>query len=65
MLVLRVERAYFQCAKAVMRSRLWDPDRRVERSAFPPMSQVLRDHCGYPAVPFDDAQFRMELAQEL
>ena len=64
-LVLRVERAYFQCAKAVMRSRLWDPDRRVERSAFPPMSQVLRDHCGYPAVPFDDAQFRMELAQEL
>ena len=64
-LVLRVQRAYFQCAKAVMRSRLWDPDRRVERSVFPPMSQVLRDHCRYPAAPFDDVEMRAELAQEL
>src|SRR3954463_11408355 len=35
-LVLEVERAYFQCSKAVMRSGLWDPERRVERSTFPP-----------------------------
>ena len=64
-LVVSVRRAYFQCAKAVMRSGLWDPGRRVERSVFPPMSEVLRDHCRYPAPPFDDAEFRAALAREL
>jgi PPOX class probable FMN-dependent enzyme len=63
-LVLQVERAYFQCSKSVMRSGLWDPGRRVERSAFPPFSQVLRDHCRDATVP-DEAQLRAGLAEEL
>jgi PPOX class probable FMN-dependent enzyme len=64
-LVMQVERAYFQCAKAVMRSGLWDPARQVERSVFPPFSQVLRDHCRDATVPQDDAQLRASLAMEL
>jgi hypothetical protein len=63
-LVLRVQRAYFQCSKAVMRSALWDPERRVDRSAFPPFSQVLRDHCRDVSIP-DEAVLRAGLAQEL
>jgi uncharacterized protein len=63
-LVLQVERAYFQCSKSVMRSGLWDPDRRVERSTFPPFSQVLRDHCGDATIP-DEATLRADLALEL
>jgi PPOX class probable FMN-dependent enzyme len=63
-LVLRVERAYFQCSKSVMRSGLWDPDRRVERSAFAPFSQVLRDHCRDATIP-DEATLRADLALEL
>ena len=63
-LVLQVERAYFQCSKSVMRSGLWDPERRVERSVFPPFSQVLRDHCRDAAIP-DEAQLRAGLALEL
>ena len=63
-LVLQVERAYFQCSKSVMRSGLWDPERRVERSAFPPFSQVLRDHCNDDTVP-DEATLRADLALEL
>ncbi len=63
-LVLQVERAYFQCSKAVMRSGLWDPERRVERSEFPPFSQVLRDHCRDETIP-DEATLRAGLAQEL
>ena len=63
-LVMQVERAYFQCSKSVMRSGLWDPDRRVERSVFPPFSQVLRDHCRDTTVP-DEAQLRAGLALEL
>jgi uncharacterized protein len=63
-LVLRVERAYFQCSKAVMRSGLWDPDRRVERSVFPPFSEVLRDHCRDASVPEEDV-LRASLREEL
>jgi hypothetical protein len=63
-LVLQVERAYFQCSKSVMRSGLWNPERRVERSAFPPFSQVLRDHCKDATIP-DEATLRAELALEL
>jgi PPOX class probable FMN-dependent enzyme len=63
-LVLQVERAYFQCSKSVMRSGLWDPERRVERSAFPPFSQVLRDHCKDDTIP-DEATLRADLALEL
>ena len=62
--VLRVERAYFQCSKAVMRSGLWDPGRRVERSVFPPFSQVLRDHCRDASVP-EEAVLRAGLLEEL
>jgi uncharacterized protein len=63
-LVLRVERAYFQCSKAVMRSGLWDPGRRVERTAFPPFSQVLKDHCRTDDIPAEDV-LRAGLRQEL
>jgi PPOX class probable FMN-dependent enzyme len=63
-LVLHVEKAYFQCSKSVMRSELWNPDRRVERSVFPPFSQVLRDHCRDDTLP-DEQTLRAELRLEL
>jgi len=34
-IVVTVERAYFQCAKAIVRSKLWDPATRIERSKLP------------------------------
>ncbi len=63
-LVLHVESAYFQCSKAVMRSGLWDPERRVERSVFPPFSQVLKDHCRTEDIPDEDV-LRAGLRHEL
>jgi uncharacterized protein len=33
--------AYFHCGKALMRSRLWSSDTRVERAVFPSISQVI------------------------
>jgi PPOX class probable FMN-dependent enzyme len=63
-LVLQVERAYFQCSKAVMRSGLWDREQAVDRSVFPPFSQVLKDHCRDATIP-DEAHLRASLAQEL
>jgi uncharacterized protein len=39
-----VHKAYFHCAKALMRSHLWDPDHHVERGAFPTMGELMNDH---------------------
>ena len=63
-LLIEVRRAYFQCAKAVMSSRRWDPSRQVPRSVLPPFGEVLKDHCRLPA-PLDEAEMRAELATEL
>ena len=40
-LVVTVERIYFQCAKAVVRSRLWDPARHVDRASLPSVGTML------------------------
>jgi PPOX class probable FMN-dependent enzyme len=43
--VLRIDvrEAYFHCGKALMRSRLWSPETRVERASFPSISEVIHD----------------------
>jgi PPOX class probable FMN-dependent enzyme len=64
-LVLTVQRAYLQCAKAVMRSGLWDPSSRVPRDAWAPFGQVIKDHCRLATPLPDDATIRADLAQEL
>jgi uncharacterized protein len=43
---ITVRQAYLHCAKALMRSRLWDPDARIERTELPTMGQMLRDQIG-------------------
>ena len=34
-LVVAVDRVYFHCSKAIVRSKLWDPSRQIPRSALP------------------------------
>jgi uncharacterized protein len=63
--VLTVQRAYFQCGKAIMRSGLWDPSKQVDRSTMTPFGQVLKDHCALETPLPDDATIRAELATEL
>ena len=38
-----VQEAYLHCAKALMRSKLWDDDYRVERTELPSYAQMLKD----------------------
>jgi PPOX class probable FMN-dependent enzyme len=42
--VLKVtaEKVYFQCPKALVRSRLWDPDARIARSELPSTGEILQ-----------------------
>jgi uncharacterized protein len=64
-MVVTVQRAYLQCAKAVMRSGLWDPASRIDRDALPPFGTMVRDHCRLESPLPDDATIRAELALEL
>lgn len=40
-LVVTVERVYFQCSRAVVRAELWNPDAQVARSALPSAGRIL------------------------
>jgi PPOX class probable FMN-dependent enzyme len=39
--VIHVDSVYFQCARAVVRSDLWNPDKHVEASCIPTPGQIL------------------------
>jgi uncharacterized protein len=40
-IVVAVERVYFQCSKAIVRSKLWDPARHVARASLPTAGTIL------------------------
>ncbi len=40
---MNIEASYLHCAKALMRSDLWNSARHVERSVMPSMGEMLRD----------------------
>jgi PPOX class probable FMN-dependent enzyme len=52
-LVIRVsvEAAYLHCAKAFMRSRLWDVGAQVERSVLPTAGKMIGDQTGLHVAP--------------
>jgi PPOX class probable FMN-dependent enzyme len=41
--VMTVDEIYFQCARAVVRSDLWNPDKRVDPRTLPTPGQILAD----------------------
>jgi uncharacterized protein len=43
---IRVKEAYLHCAKALMRSKLWDASLQVERSIMPSMGEMMRSQIG-------------------
>ena len=45
-IVVEAERVYFQCPKAIIRSKLWDPAQRVERSSLPSSGMILEEITG-------------------
>jgi hypothetical protein len=40
-LMITVERAYFQCARAILRSQLWDATRHVDKRTLPTAGEIL------------------------
>ena len=52
-----VQQVYLHCAKAFMRSRLWQPATWPERTALPSMNQMIHDQMG--AGPATETQAQM------
>jgi hypothetical protein len=43
-LVVAVEEAFLHCAKALVRSELWNPEKHVDRTILPSYPAMLLDH---------------------
>ena len=43
-LVVAVAEAFLHCGKALIRSRLWDPEAQIDRRALPSYPEMLLDH---------------------
>ena len=43
-LVVAIEEAFLHCAKALVRSKLWDASRHIDRASLPSYAEMLLDH---------------------
>jgi PPOX class probable FMN-dependent enzyme len=59
---VRVEKVFFQCSRAILRSRLWDPSRQLDRSALPSIGTILKDLSGGE---IDGQKYDAELPERL
>jgi PPOX class probable FMN-dependent enzyme len=60
-----VTEAYLHCAKALMRSKLWDGSRHMPRSALPTMGEMLKDQIGDPSPAESQAEMLARYAADL
>ena len=65
---VHVEEAYLHCAKAFMRSQLWQPADWPARDLLPSLNQMLHDQLGMAEAPEPAAdmavRYRQQLAEE-
>jgi uncharacterized protein len=54
-LVVRVDTVFFQCARALFRSKLWDPSQHIERSSLPSLGTIVSDvtHARFDGKEYD------------
>jgi uncharacterized protein len=57
-ILVRIEEAYTQCSKALIRSDLWNPERHIDRSELPSSGAIMRSLAdpGLDAEEYDRAR---------
>jgi len=63
-MLVAIEEVFFHCGKPLIRSDLWDPDRRVPRGAFPSLGKIVADEIGGKADEYErgiEEQYRNRL----
>ena len=58
-LVVHVDTVFFQCARAIFRSKLWDPGQHVERRSLPSLGTIVADVSkgGFDAKKYDEGLY--------
>jgi PPOX class probable FMN-dependent enzyme len=64
-IAVTVQEAYLHCAKALMRSKLWDASAQQARTVLPSMNRMLKDQIGLEGEPESDAAMRERYRQDL
>lgn len=54
-LVISVDTVFFQCSRAIFRSKLWDPAQHIERSSLPSLGRMVAEisRSGFDAESYD------------
>lgn len=58
-LLVEVTKAYVHCGKSMIRSHLWDPERRVARGTLPSLGRIIIDQANLP-IEVDEAESKVE-----
>jgi hypothetical protein len=61
-IVIAVRQAFLHCAKALLRSRLWEPDYVQPKGTFPSISRMIGDQIGLAEEDKKAAEARTERA---
>ncbi|HEX3861706.1 MAG TPA: pyridoxamine 5'-phosphate oxidase family protein [Stellaceae bacterium] len=56
--LVTADEVYFHCGKALIRSDLWNPDKRIAQRDFPPLGRVIAEQIGDIAVEAVEAAER-------
>jgi PPOX class probable FMN-dependent enzyme len=59
-LVVKTEEVFFHCGKALIRADLWNPDKHIERRAFPTLGSIITDIVGGDAEAAAAADLRVD-----
>jgi PPOX class probable FMN-dependent enzyme len=64
-LVIAVEKAFFHCGKALKRSRLWQPESRIDRASFPTLGRIIADQTGQISAKEAESQIASDYEKKL
>ncbi|RPI48216.1 MAG: pyridoxamine 5'-phosphate oxidase family protein, partial [Betaproteobacteria bacterium] len=62
---IAIEEAYLHCAKALMRSHLWDSGRHIDRALFPSKGQMMKEQSGSAEPAESQEQMLARYASEI
>ena len=60
-ILIEVREVFMHCAKALVRSRLWEGDYQVERTALPRYAEILADHADH-SMTVDEIETEIEVS---
>lgn len=64
-LLITVKEAFFHCGKSIIRSKLWDEETKIDRSAFPTLGQIVVDQVPGKDLAEEDALTERVYREEL